>query len=313
MWKKKKIFFKNYTLEVKWYKNNCKNDVNGGVSANIMAVKLVHKEPESSYLKCSLQFYLTNGTLMVQGNGYKDWGRDHLPLLLKSVEEYVDYTKKLIINTNTDKGCDSELPENTAKDNMEDSTKTLKDTNTADKSKMKKILQNRAQRIASERENEVIDLGTGLESSVVNVNNRFDSLQQETKDADVKINRQVKTISKYITSVNIRTYEIVNTLIEIKQIQFKILEEVEILKKKDKSKTTVELPKEHKDAIDEVHATLKALQDQVLDIGSVKPSVNVDIPVVDLLNDNERMDTNECDAYTTVDNNGQVQSQIITI
>ncbi len=107
----------------------------------------------------------------------------------------------------------------------------------------------------------------------------------------------MKTISKDITSVNIRTDEIVNTLTEIKQIQCKILEEVQILKKKDKSKTTVELPIEHKDAIDEVHATLKALQGQALDIGSVKPSVNVDIPVVDLLNDNERM-AKECDANT---------------
>ncbi len=133
-------------------------------------------------------------------------------LLLKSVEEYVDYTKKLIINTNTDKGCDSELPENAAKDNMEDSTKTLKDTKSADKSKMRKILLNRAQRFASESENEVIDLCTGLESSVVDVNNRFDSLEQETKDSDVKINTQLKTISKYITSVNIGTDKIVNSL-----------------------------------------------------------------------------------------------------
>ncbi len=241
---------------MKWYKDNCKNNVNDGESANIMALKLVHKEPELSDLNCSLQFYLTNGTLMVQGNGYTDWGRDHLSLLLKRVEEYVDYTKKLIIATNTDKGCDLELPENTATDNIEDSTKTLKDTNTADKSKLKKILLNRAQRIASEKENEVIDLCTGLESSVVDVNNRFDSLQQETKDADVKINRQLKTISMDITSINIRTGEIVNTLIEIKQIQCKILQEVQILKKKDKSKTAVELPKEHKDAIDEVHAKL---------------------------------------------------------
>ncbi len=128
------------------------------------------------------------------------------------MEEYVDYTKKLIINTNTDKGCDSELPENAAKDNMEDSTKTLKDTKSADKSKMRKILLNRAQRFASESENEVIDLCTGLESSVVDVNNRFDSLEQETKDSDVKINTQLKTISKYITSVNIGTDKIVNSL-----------------------------------------------------------------------------------------------------
>ncbi len=95
---------------------------------------------------------------------------------------------KLIINTHTDKGSDLELPENTAKDNMEDSMNTLKDTNTADKSKMKKILLNRAQRIASEMENEVIDLCTGSECSVVDVNNRFDSLQQDKYDADVKIN-----------------------------------------------------------------------------------------------------------------------------
>ncbi len=46
---------------------------------------------------------------------------------------------------------------------------TLKDTNTADKSKKKIILLNREQRIASERKNEIIDLCTGLESSVVDV------------------------------------------------------------------------------------------------------------------------------------------------
>ncbi len=40
-----------------------------------------------------------------------------------------------------------------------------------------------------------------------------------------------------------------------------------------------------------MHGTLKALQCQVLDIGSVKPSVNVAIPVVDLLNDHERVET----------------------
>ncbi len=34
-------FSKNYTLEVKWYKDNCKNDVNDGESANIMAVKII--------------------------------------------------------------------------------------------------------------------------------------------------------------------------------------------------------------------------------------------------------------------------------
>ncbi len=145
--------------------------------------------------------------------------------------------KKLIINTSTDKGCDSKLPENTAKENMEDSMKTLKDTDTADKTKKKKkILLNRAQRIAPERENEVIDLCTGLESSVAYVNNRFDSLQQETKDAEVNIKRQLKTISKNITSVNIRTGEIVNTLLEIKQIQCKIPEKVPILKKKTNPK-----------------------------------------------------------------------------
>ncbi len=65
-------FSKNYTQEVKWYKDNCKNDVNDGESANIMAVKLVHKESESSDLNCSLRFYLTNGTLMVQVNVNKD-------------------------------------------------------------------------------------------------------------------------------------------------------------------------------------------------------------------------------------------------
>ncbi len=87
-------------------------------------------------------------------------------------------------------------------------------------------------------------------------------------------------------------------MIEIKQIQCKILEDVQILKKKDKSETTVELPKEHKDAIDDVHATVKALHGQVLYIGSVKPSVIVDIQVVDILNNNERMETKECDANT---------------
>ncbi len=87
---------------------------------------------------------------------------------------------------------------------------------------------------------------------------------------------------------------------------------MDILKKKTSPKLQLSYLQNIKNIIDEVHATLKALQGQVLDMGIVKPSVNVDIPVVDLLNDNERVETSVM-LIQTVDNNGQIQSQITTI
>ncbi len=87
---------------------------------------------------------------------------------------------------------------------------------------------------------------------------------------------------------------------------------MDILKKKTSPKLQLSYLQNIKNIIDEVHATLKALQGQVLDMGIVKPSVNVDIRVVDLLNDNERVETSVM-LIQTVDNNGHIQSQITTI
>ena len=317
----KNDFTKFYELDVKFCKDNCRDEVKDDECANILSVKLLHSNPVLSDLNCTLRFYLTSGTLMVQGNGYKEWGSVHLTPLLAKVNEYVEYCTN-VSNTTVPKSpgisgldttascaassdtlessegskCQSEAADHSTESSPSNSKKTAgqestssSSTNTSPKTpkdiyKLKQTLLNRAHRIASDRDKDITELCTKLDNDVVDAHDRIDSIHQEIKDTEVKLDRQLKVISNNISSMETRSDEIINTLAEIKANQIKIVDELQNIRKKEKPKTIVELPKEHKDTMDGINVTLKALQSIVLDMGKITPSMTLPL-VVDSLND----------------------------
>ncbi len=203
-------FTKDYEVDIKLCRDNGRDEIKEGEIANITSVKIVHRNLEMSYLNCTLRFYLTTGTIMVQGNGYKEWGNGHIPLLKTKVNEYVEYSNTSLTIT---PGSQNKQQMSTSRDvppvdtdkqqhQQLQKSSTPKKKEDTDITRLKKMLLRRAHRINSVKEKEVTELCTSLDSSIADAHYRIDTIQQSSKDTEVRLERQMKAISTNVTGID---------------------------------------------------------------------------------------------------------------
>lgn len=322
-------FCDKYKVEITVFRDNGKTEAKDDEIVQLMVVRLNHRDPVVD-LNVNVRFYLTSGTIMIQGNGYKEWGSSHMTPLVELVDQYKQFEKEIADtpndtqnssgedntsnqakhgppapsigdNANKDSSCDTDAMNNQIKSPNTQNTVTpvvVDDTeqrtpvgneNKSPKSKdlstLKKTLLNRAKRINSDREKDFIDLCSTLDNDIIDTNTRLDNMQDENLNSTVRIENQVKLVSSTLTTVDVRIDQVVTTLGEILENQTKIMHELQIIKKKGNSRSSVEFPKEHIESLDNVNSNLKSLQSQILNIGKHTPS-----PVTNMLSELDKED-----------------------
>ncbi len=276
---------------MKWVKDNSEISLSEEtIIADKLIIQLNKRDGVSEHF-CTVTYFLTSGTVMIQGNGHKEWAEKHFPALKTLVEEHFPQGVELVDTTVPKETIPfpadvvSEPPQNTlpsqnnvslsepttpaSKNNVSMTEQTtpastmgspLTSPSDSDITKVKKVMMARANRLRSDKEKDYIERCSAIEGSIVSVCNRLDNLEN---DLENRMDNKLRQINSVITNISHSNTDMMLLLQKVEDNQKKMFDELKALKKKDKNPPKTVIPDAHEKKIDKMSDAVSQIQAQI--------------------------------------------------